>query len=123
MRIVIVGPCAAGKTTLAGNLAARGYDAHDCAQEHSQVQTMWQRIGKPDVLIYLDASPSTIHARLKVDWEASYIGELYRRLGHARSHADLYLDTNPLSEEQVLQRVLAFLDPIAPSRAQGGERA
>lgn len=109
MRIVIVGPCGAGKTTLAQNLTACGYDAHDCAQEHSHVQTMWQRISHPDLLLFLDASLATIRARLDVDWEQAYLDEMSRRLTDARAHADLVLNTDPLSREQVLARVLEFI--------------
>ncbi|MBI4791041.1 MAG: hypothetical protein HY782_28760 [Chloroflexi bacterium] len=117
MRIAIVGPCAAGKTTLARELNALGYDAHDCAQEHSHVQTMWQRVTRPDTLIYLDASLPTICARLRVNWEEGYLDEMNRRLTHARAHADSYLDTDPLTREQVLDRVLTFLDALTSPRA------
>ena len=112
MRIAIVGPCAAGKTTLARNLKARGYDAEDCGQEHSGVQTMWQEIAKPDILIYLDASLSTIHQRLQVDWEQAYLDEMNRRLKHAREHAHCAIDTNPLTPDQVCERATLFLQSI-----------
>ena len=115
MRIGIVGPCAAGKTTLARELNALGYDARDCAQEHSHVQTMWQRITNPDTLIFLDASLQTIHARLHVDWEQAYLDEMNRRLTHARAYAHFHLDTNPLTREQVLDRVLTFLRSLNSS--------
>jgi deoxyadenosine/deoxycytidine kinase len=109
MRIVIVGPCGAGKTTLAHALTGIGYDAQDCAQEHSQVQTMWSRIARPDLLIYLDASLATIRRRLQVNWEQSYLDEMNRRLESARAHADFAVDTDPLTREQVLARVHSFL--------------
>jgi deoxyadenosine/deoxycytidine kinase len=109
MRIAIVGPCGAGKTTLARNLQVLGYDAQECVQEHSHVQAMWQRIAHPDVLIYLDASLATIHARLRVDWEQGYIDEQKRRLTHARAYAHLFLNTDGLSIEQVRNRTVAFL--------------
>jgi deoxyadenosine/deoxycytidine kinase len=112
MRIAIVGPCGAGKTTLARNLKARGCDAEECAQEHSHVQAMWQRIARPDVLIYLDASLPTIRKRLNVDWEQSYLDEMNRRLTHARTHAHFTLPTDNLSEAEVCQRVLEFLRPL-----------
>jgi len=57
MRIAVVGPCASGKTALVERLRKLGYEAHECVQEHSYVPTMWQKISRPDVLIYLDASP------------------------------------------------------------------
>lgn len=109
MRIIIVGPCGAGKSTLATNLARQGYDAHDCAQEHSHVQTMWQKISRPDLLLYLDASLSTIRTRLGVDWEQAYLDEMNRRLANARAHAHFFLDTDPLSREQVLARAIEFV--------------
>lgn len=115
MRIAIVGPCAAGKSTLAQNLKARGYDAEDCGQEHSGVQTMWEQIAKPDVLIYLDASLPTICARLNVNWEQAYLDELNRRLMHAREHAHFAIDTNPLTPLQVCDCATEFLQSIGAS--------
>lgn len=109
-RIAVVGPCAAGKSTLVQRLRALGYDAHEPAQEHSGVPDMWQRITKPDVLIYLDAGLSTIARRRRIDWGQPYLDELNRRLRHARQHADLYLPTDDLTPEQVLQRVCEFLE-------------
>ena len=110
MKIGIVGPCAAGKSTLARNLGKRGYDAHAIAQEHSEVQTMWRQMTHPDLLIYLDASLSTICARLNVNWEQGYIDEQIRRLGDARAHAAFALVTDDLSLDQVADRVVEFLD-------------
>ncbi len=109
MRIGIVGPCGAGKSTLAERLQALGYDAHDCGQEHSQVQTMWRRITNPDFLIYLDADAATIRERLQVDWEQAYVDELNRRLADARAHSDFHLVTDGLSKEEVLVRILEIL--------------
>jgi broad-specificity NMP kinase len=109
MKIGIVGPCAAGKTALAKRLCALGYDAHDIAQEHSLVPTMWHELTQPDVLIYLDASLDTIRRRLDVNWERAYVDELLARVADARNHADLSLDTSNLSEAQVVERVMKFL--------------
>jgi cytidylate kinase len=109
MRIAIVGPCGAGKTTLEANLTRLGYDARAVAQEHSGVPAMWQRVTRPDVVIYLDASLATINARRKVNWEQRYLDEMNRRLAHARAHAHFYLDTNDLTIEQVCARVVEFL--------------
>ena len=109
MKIGIVGPCAAGKTTLARNLGALGYDTHDIAQEHSLVQTMWRELTQPDVLIYLDAALETIQRRLHVDWDANYVTELKRRVADARAHADFFLSTDDLSVEQVTTEVLRFI--------------
>ncbi|MCW3132814.1 MAG: hypothetical protein N2V78_00530 [Methanophagales archaeon] len=109
MRIAVVGPCAAGKSVLVEKLRALGYDAHQVSQEHSGVPTMWRMLHPPDVLIYLDASLETISRRRKISWGADYLAELNHRLRHARRHCDLYIRTDGLSEEEVLERVLAFL--------------
>ncbi len=109
MKISIVGPCAAGKSSLARNLQSLGYDAHDCAQEHSDVQTMWQRIARPDLLIYLDVSLASLRARLHVDWEPIFLEMQKQRLAHARTHADFYLHTDGLTQGQVRDAVAEFL--------------
>lgn len=109
MRIAIVGPCGAGKSTLEANLTQYGYDARAIAQEHSHVQTMWRRVTQPDVVIYLDATLATINARRGVNWEQAYLDEMNRRLADARAHAHFYLDTNELTIEQVCARVIEFL--------------
>jgi len=109
MRIVVVGPCASGKTALVEQLRKLGYEARECVQEHSYVPAMWQKISQPDVLIYLDASLATIAGRRSADWSERYLAKLNRRLSHARQHCDLYVQTDGLSEEEVLERALGFL--------------
>jgi deoxyadenosine/deoxycytidine kinase len=108
-RIVIVGPCASGKSVLVNRLCALGYDAHECAQEHSEVAAMWRRLIQPDVLIYLDAALATIRQRRAIDWEADYLAKLNHRLRDARAHCDFYLATDGLSEVEVLEAALQFL--------------
>lgn len=109
--IVIVGPCASGKTTLVRGLWARGYaHARVVAQEHSGVGDLWKMRGRPDVLIYLDAQLTTIAARQhRTDWTADYLAEQKRRLQAAMAAADLYLPTDELDQAQVLDRVMDFL--------------
>jgi len=110
MRIAVVGPCAAGKTTLVQALCARGYEARECVQEHSYVPTMWQRISRPDVLIYLDVPLPAIRQRKpRSDWTPAILDEQRRRLAHARAGCDLYLQTQDLTPQEVLQRVVDFL--------------
>lgn len=112
-KIAVVGPCGAGKTTLARSLKALGYRVREPAQEHSGVPDMWQRMTAPDVLIYLDAELPTIADRRRIQWGQDYLDELRRRLRHARRHAHLYLPTDGLTPQQVLSRVLQFLVPTA----------
>ena len=56
LRLALVGPCASGKSTLATYLKAAGYIVRQPTQEHSFVPDMWQKMSKPDILIYLDVS-------------------------------------------------------------------
>jgi predicted ATPase len=106
--VVIVGPCAAGKTTLVSRLQALGYDAHACAQEHSGVPYLWQ-LSEPDLLLFLDADRATIGARRGYEWPAALNDAQQARLAHARAHADLYLDSGPLSPAEVAERAAHFI--------------
>lgn len=107
--IVIVGPCAAGKSTLARGLENAGWQARQIAQEHSYVPTMWQQISQPDVLIYLDASYESCSRRKSLDWTRREYLAQKERLEHARRHADIYLDSDGLSPKAVLEACLEQL--------------
>jgi cytidylate kinase len=108
--IAIAGPCGAGKTTLAEGLKRNGFRARAIAQEHSYVPTMWQQLTKPDLLIFLQASHTVAGTRRNMNWTVAEWEEQQHRLAHARSHADLVLDTDAMSIEQVLEAALAFLN-------------
>lgn len=108
----VVGPCGSGKSTLIAGLEKYGYVCRHIAQEHSYVQTMWQKIANPEVLIYLSVSFPISTARRKLDWQQKDFNEQLRRLDHARQHANLFIDTDALTPEQVLQRVLNYLEEI-----------
>jgi guanylate kinase len=107
--IGVVGPCASGKSTLIAGLTRLGYRTRHIAQEHSYVKDMWQRLTNPDVLVFLDASYLTTCQRRKLDWTEADWQEQQHRLQHAREHADLYLDTDMLPAQAVLERVVAFV--------------
>ena len=110
MRISVVGVCASGKTMLVNGLRRHGYEARACAQEHSYAPAMWQKIARPDVLIYLDAGLATIRRRRPgTTYSAQDLVVARHRLRHARQHADLYIATDDLSEEEVLTTALRFL--------------
>src|SRR3990172_13051725 len=102
--IGVVGPCGSGKSTLIMGLKKYGYICRHIAQEHSYVQAMWQIITKPDILIYLNASFPVSTARLKLNWQKKDHDEQLRRLHHARGHANLLINTDDLTPEQVLQK-------------------
>lgn len=116
MRVVVAGPCGSGKSALAERLRQAGHHASAIAQEHSYVPDMWQRLGNPDVLIYLDASLETIQQRLGRRWEPGWLELQRERLRHARQHCDLYLSTDGKSLDEVAQEALRFLN-----RRQAGE--
>ena len=113
-RIGVVGPCGAGKTTLTKALDSLGYTTRHIAQEHSYVKDMWQRISNPDVLIFLQASfPVTSQRKGQTfRWSEADYNEQQQRLVHAREHADLLIDTDTLSIQEVLNQVLAFVQKI-----------
>lgn len=104
--IGVVGPCAAGKTTLVADLRSRGYEVRHIAQEHSYVKDMWKRISNPDILIYLDVSFENSTKRTGTTWSSDIFDKQIKRLEHAKEHSNLYIDTNDRSPEQVLDIVL-----------------
>ena len=107
--IGIVGPCGAGKSTLAEGLQRNGWRARAIVQEHSFVKDMWQRLTRPDVLIFLQASCPVGAKRRQMQWTESEWEEQQRRLAHALAHADYHLDTDSLGIQEVLDLVLGFL--------------
>jgi Tfp pilus assembly ATPase PilU len=107
--IGVVGPCGSGKSTLIAGLERIGYRCRHIAQEHSYVPYMWKRITNPDVLIFLDASFAVCTQRRRLNWLEQDYQEQLRRLAHAREHADLIIQTESLSADQVLNRAIEFL--------------
>ena len=107
--IGVVGPCSAGKTTLITKLSQHGFSAKHIAQEHSYVKDMWQRIGKPDILIYLDVSYEQSMKRRPLNMSALEFEEQNHRLVHARQHAECYLNTTELTPQEVFACIEGFL--------------
>ena len=114
MIIGVVGPCGAGKSTLVAGLKAQGYHTRHIAQEHSYVPDMWKRLTNPDILIYLDVSYENTILRRKLDWTYAEYAEQVNRLRHARQHADLYLDSDPLTVDEVLYTAITFIRSVKP---------
>lgn len=108
MRIVITGVCASGKSTLTSKLKELGYDAHNIAQEHSGVPSLWSK-KHPDIVILLDADYPTICHRRKVGWGEDHLAVQRDRLRHVRQHADLYLPTDNLTKEEVVRQVVQHI--------------
>jgi len=105
----VVGPCAAGKTTLTAYLKSKGYNVRHIAQEHSYVHDMWKKITNPAILIYLEVDYLATIQRKNLDWTENEFNEQRRRLSHARSHADLIVDTNQMTAEEVSNTVEKFI--------------
>ncbi len=111
----MVGPCAAGKTTLVLRLKSVGFAARQIAQEHSYVPDMWRRLAKPQMLIFLDASYPTCTRRKQLDWLPQEYEEQQRRLAHARANCDIYVFTDDHSAEVVFQIVHRQLQQAPPA--------
>jgi deoxyadenosine/deoxycytidine kinase len=109
LKVAVVGPCTAGKSTLVTALNTAGYDAHHVAQEHSYVRDLWQRFTKPDVLIYLDVTYPVAQKRRNIEWGPERLEEEAGRLAHAREYCDLYLLTDEIPAERVYSQVISFL--------------
>ena len=107
-KIVVVGPCAAGKSTLVTALRELGYDAHASGQEHSEIAMLWQH-SHPDVLIALEVDISAVRDRRGGSWPEWLHDRQVRRLAAASRAADLAIDTTGISPQTVVDRVVAYL--------------
>ena len=107
--IGVVRPCGSGKSTLIAGLTTAGFLGRHIAQEHSYVPYMWKRITNPDLLIYLNASFETCTRRRKLNWSDEDYLEQLRRLAHARQNADLIIETDLLSLDEVLSHLIGYL--------------
>lgn len=110
LKIGLVGVCGAGKTTLTERLKAYYPYIRQIAQEHSYVPDMWQRLVDPDVLIYLSVSYPLTLQRKSFTWKKDEYNKQEYRLRHAYEHADLHVDTDNLTPDEILDMVLAFLE-------------
>lgn len=109
MRVVVVGPCASGKSTLVAVLEARGLDAYAVAQEHSDIPELWAR-RQPERLIYLAVSLNTLRARRRNPFWPRWVYERQlSRLANARSRADLVIDTNNMDLPAVVELAVKWL--------------
>ncbi len=109
MDVVVVGPCGAGKTTLATALRGAGYGVRAVAQEHSIIRELWRHGGEAAALIFLDATPGIISIRRGHDFPLWLYHEQLARLKNAREHATMILDTTALSSAEVRAAVIAHL--------------
>ena len=109
--IKVVGISGSGKSTLVKHLREAGYSARPVSQEHSNVPDLWQQFDRTALLIYLDVSlEAQRQRRPDVTWDADYWQTEYKRLTHAREHADLKINTSALTPETVWQITRAFVE-------------
>lgn len=107
-RVVIVGPCASGKSTLVERLRDIGYDAVVCAQEHSDIPTLWRR-ARPAAMIALCVDLPTLRERRGANWPEEIWRRQQQRLANAQSAATVVVDTSELSSGDVLAVVARAL--------------
>lgn len=114
--ILVVGVCASGKTTVVNRLIERGFRAKSIAQEHSSAPRMWTRL-QPAFLVVLDCSFKTVLKRRKVTWGPERLQRQRKVLSHARRHCDLYLHTDNLSVDEVVERIIgSYQEKFSPGQ-------
>lgn len=106
--LVLVGVCAAGKSTLAQQLEMRGVAARAVAQEHSRVMDLYHRSGQ--WVIVLVADWNTVHRRRQLSWDLAFYRTEWDRIGDARQAAALIIHTDWLNPSQVADRVTTWFD-------------
>ena len=112
--IVVVGPCASGKSTLVSGLRDHGYEARVSGQEHSDIPSLWRRTD-PDVVIALTVDLERIRLRrTNGNWPAWLFERQQRRLREAVSAATMVIDTSERDAAAVLRLVLRGLDRREP---------
>jgi len=114
--IGIVGVCASGKTTLISKLNALGYSCRHIAQEHSYVKTMWKQLTNPDILVYLQVSYSETIKRRNLNWTRAEYDEQLNRISNAREYADIIIETDSLTSEEVLNETVTKLESLLASK-------
>ena len=109
LKIGVVGSCGTGKSELVARLNNRGFDAHHIAQEHSYMPKMWQIVTNPDILVYLQVSFTETLRRKNFTFSLEEYIEQLHRLRNAKEHADISIDTDDLTPEDVFDTVLSEL--------------
>lgn len=107
-RIVVVGTCASGKSTLVEALRSHGCDAYACAQEHSEVKMLWKHL-LPDHVVFLETDLATIRERRSPNWPETIFNLQIARLENAKAAAKVIVDTSVVSVDETVKIVLATI--------------
>jgi thymidylate kinase len=107
-RVVVIGPCVAGKSTVVAALRERGVDARSVAQEHTVIPDLWRNQG-PDLLVYLDVSYREAARRREIAWGPERHEEQKRFMSAARQAAALVISTDGLTVHAVVDLILERL--------------
>lgn len=107
-RVIVVGPCASGKSTLVQRLREIGYDAQVCAQEHSEIPGLWRR-SSPAATLALDLGIEALRRRRDEHRSELILARQRARLADAFASATALIDTSDLSPTEVLTRATAAL--------------
>ena len=107
-RIVVIGPCASGKTSLTTRLQRLGYDALACGQEHSEIAELWKH-QQPDVVIGLRIGLDTLRQRRSDAWPEAIYHRQMTRLESGYRNAHLVIECDAVDQQAVSDRVVAWL--------------
>lgn len=107
-RIVVIGPCASGKTSLTTRLQQLGYDAMACGQEHSEITELWKH-QQPDVLIGLRIELDTLRQRRSEAWSEDIYARQMTRLESGYQNAHLLIDCDAVDQQAVVDLVVGWL--------------
>ncbi|MCJ7701774.1 MAG: hypothetical protein MUO62_09340 [Anaerolineales bacterium] len=110
--IGVVGACGTGKSELVNRLKNLGYQAIHIAQEHSFAPKMWMQLTNPDFLVFLEVSYPETMKRKKFNWTEKEFSQQLFRLRHAKANADLVIDTDHISPDEVFEVVLSELNSL-----------
>ena len=107
--LILVGVCAAGKTTTKEGLKPSGIPARSVAQEHSLVKHLYRQ-GGIGLVVVLVASWETVHHRRQLAWNPDFYRTEWTRLQEARQEAHLVLHTDELSRGEVVDAIIRWWD-------------
>jgi len=117
--IGVVGVCASGKSTLVKGLNQQGYQCRHIAQEHSYVPDMWNRLTRPDILIFLQVAYETTLKRKNLNWTRKEYETQLERLQHARQNAQIIIETDLLTPEELISRAVVAIQTISGNNQSG----